>query len=141
MLDFMQGTFTGRLVRDPEQRMAPNGTTILLFSVAVNLRRYDGTERTEFVECVAFGKLAEALRGHARKGTSLLLVCEWETREWSDRQGAQRKKTEFTVKDFRFLGDKQTPNQTAETTAEPNYASEESTAPNFQDVTDEDLPF
>ena len=52
----------GRLGRDPETRFAPSGTAVCSFSIACTEKwTKDGEkkERTEWVNIVAFSKLAE----------------------------------------------------------------------------------
>ena len=67
----------GRLTRDAEIRYAQgdNSLAIARFSLAVDRRYSKNAEEqsTDFINCVAFGKIAEFFERFGRKGTNLLL--------------------------------------------------------------------
>lgn len=70
----------GRLTRDAEIRYAQgdNSLAIARFSLAVDRRYSKNAEEqsTDFINCVAFGKIAEFFERFGRKGTNLLLKAE-----------------------------------------------------------------
>lgn len=70
----------GRLTRDAEIRYAQgdNSLAIARFSLAVDRRYSKNAEEqsTDFINCVAFGKIAEFLRDLAVKEQNLLLKAE-----------------------------------------------------------------
>lgn len=70
----------GRLTRDAEIRYAQgdNSLAIARFSLAVDRRYSKNAEEqsTDFINCVAFGKIAEFLRDLAVKEQNLLLRAE-----------------------------------------------------------------
>ena len=70
----------GRLTRDAEIRYAQgdNSLAIARFSLAVDRRYSKNAEEqsTDFINCVAFGKIAEFFERFGRKGTKLLLKAE-----------------------------------------------------------------
>lgn len=67
----------GRLTKDPEITSAQNGTTIARYSVAVD-RKFakEGQQKTDFFPCVSFGKQAEFVDKHVKKGTKVVISGE-----------------------------------------------------------------
>ena len=51
------------MTRDPESRTTAKGTTVVQFGLARN-EKYGESEKTIFVDVVAFGRLAEVLAEH-----------------------------------------------------------------------------
>ena len=69
---------TGNLGKDPEMRYTPNGKAVTSFSMAIN-RKYTASsgervQETEWVNCEAWGKLAEICNEYLRKGRKVLVV-------------------------------------------------------------------
>ena len=64
----------GRLTRDPDIKVSQSGMTIAHFTLAVN-RGYKKEQKQEadFINCVAFGKTAEAIGNYVYKGQRLLV--------------------------------------------------------------------
>ena len=51
----------GRLTRDPELRVTPNGNSVTTITLAVDRRPGpDGSKEADFIDCVFFGQTAEA---------------------------------------------------------------------------------
>jgi single-strand DNA-binding protein len=65
----------GRLTRDPEVRYTPSGTAIADFSLAVSRfwknDKAETQEETDFIDVTAFGRSAETIGKHCRKGSAL----------------------------------------------------------------------
>lgn len=68
-----QLTISGRMTADPEITSTTSGTTIARFSLAVD-RKYakEGQQKTDFFQCVAFGKLAEIVEKYLFKGSKII---------------------------------------------------------------------
>ncbi len=68
-------TIAGNVGRDAELRRTKSGDDVLGFSVAVdNGKDKSGNKRpTTWVQCSIWGKRAESLASHIRKGTKLVL--------------------------------------------------------------------
>lgn len=119
MKGFLQWTAAGNLGKDAETREA-SGSTVCNFSVGVNLsfRKKDGTfvERTEWVRCTIWGRFAEAMAPHLKKGTGVLVSGEPSTREYEDRDGNKRQSTDLQVDKLVLLG---SPKQSGERREEP----------------------
>ena len=97
----------GNLGRDPEVRRTGAGDPIVSFSVATSDSWRDKAtgerkERTEWHNVVIFnenlGKIAEQ---YCKKGTKVYLEGQLQTREYTDRDGNQRKTTEVVLQRFR----------------------------------------
>ena len=107
-----QCQFIGNLGRDPEVRYAPSGDAVANFSLACNESWKDkGTgqqmESTEWVRCVAWGKLAEIINQYLRKGSQVYVSGRMKTRKYQDKEGNERSSTEIVVSDMLMLGGKQ----------------------------------
>lgn len=98
-------TIHGRLVRDPEltPRANSDSSDRVNFTVAVD-RRYG--DETDFIDCVAFGKLAEILHKWVHKGREINVWGEGQIHSYEDRNGVKRKAYSILVQGFDFCGTK-----------------------------------
>ena len=96
-------TLVGNLGRDPEVRARQNGDKIIQLSVATSDRWKDKStgeqrERTEWHRVVIFndalGKIAEQ---YLKKGSTVYLEGQLQTRKWTDQQSGQEKYTTEVV--------------------------------------------
>ena len=96
-------TLVGNLGRDPEVRAMQNGDKIVQLSVATSDRWKDKSsgeqrERTEWHRVVIFndalGKIAEQ---YLKKGSTVYLEGQLQTRKWTDQQSGQEKYTTEVV--------------------------------------------
>ena len=96
-------TLVGNLGRDPEVRAMQNGDKIIQLSVATSDRWKDKStgeqrERTEWHRVVIFndalGKIAEQ---YLKKGSTVYLEGQLQTRKWTDQQSGQEKYTTEVV--------------------------------------------
>ena len=96
-------TLIGNLGRDPEVRAMQNGDKIVQLSVATSDRWKDKNsgeqrERTEWHRVVIFndalGKIAEQ---YLKKGNTVYLEGQLQTRKWTDQQSGQEKYTTEVV--------------------------------------------
>lgn len=88
----------GNLARDPEVRYTQSGRAVATFTVAATKTYIDSTtnetkEQTAFVNCVAWGKLGEAV-GNYRKGNRLFVEGSIQTRSYEDSNGQKKYVTE-----------------------------------------------
>ena len=97
----------GNLGRDPEVRRTGAGDPVVSFSIATTESWRDKTsgerkERTEWHNIVIFnenlGKIAEQ---YCKKGSKVYLEGQLQTREYTDKEGNQRKTTEVVLQRFR----------------------------------------
>lgn len=95
---------SGNVGRDPESRSFDNGTVRVSFSLAESVRR-GGEAKTQWHNCIAFGKTAEVIAQHVRKGSKLLVEGRLQYRSY-EHEGQQRQVTEIVVNNVEFVGPK-----------------------------------
>lgn len=88
----------GNLARDPEVRYTQSGRAVATFTVAASNTYVDSAtnetkEQTAFINCVAWGKLGEAV-GNYRKGNRLFVEGRIQTRSYEDSNGQKKYVTE-----------------------------------------------
>jgi single-strand DNA-binding protein len=151
----------GNLGRDPEVRNLNNGGRVVSFSLATSESWRDKTtgerrDKTEWHNVVIFnenlGKIAEQ---YCKKGSKVYLEGSLQTREFTDKDGAQRKTTEVVLQRFRgeltLLDSKKDAERTSEAPArgnqpfgggqirpEPNQGGGR---PSMAGMLDDDIPF
>ena len=94
----------GRLTKDPEISVTPNGKTICKFPVAVN--RQFNRDETDFFDCLAWGKTGEIIADHFDKGSQIALTGRAQQERWEPKEGGKRSKVIFVVDSFTFCGSK-----------------------------------
>lgn len=117
----------GRLTADPEIRYTKEKKAVARFRLAVN----DGKDRAQFLNCVAFGKTAEIIDQHFRKGSGILVVGE-NTVSAYEKDGQKRSRYELRVDSIGFPPSKK-----------ETYGESKTTSEAFSDLEgdDADLPF
>ena len=109
MRGFSKAIITGNLTRDPELRTTSNGKNVCSFAVAVN-RVYrdangDQKEEVSYIDCSAWGALAETISKYARRGSGVLVSGRLHQSSWDDKTtGSKRSRIEVVVEDFNFVG-------------------------------------
>ncbi len=97
----------GNLGRDPEVRTLPSGDRVVSFSLATTDSWRDKNtgerkDRTEWHNISIFnenlGKIAEQ---YCRKGSKVYLEGQLQTREYTDKDGNQRKATDVVLQRYR----------------------------------------
>lgn len=97
----------GNLGRDPEVRSFPNGGKVVNLRIATSETWRDKAsgerkERTEWHSVAIFnealGKIAEQ---YLRKGSTVYIEGQLETRKWQDQSGADRYTTEVVLRQYR----------------------------------------
>ena len=97
----------GNLGRDPEVRSFPNGGKVVNLRVATSENWRDKAtgerkERTEWHSVAIFDEnLAKVAEQYLRKGSTVYLEGQIETRKWQDQSGADRYSTEVVLRPFR----------------------------------------
>jgi single-strand DNA-binding protein len=103
-------TLMGRLTKDPDLRYtAGNATAVATFTLAVN-RRFvkDGERKADFINIVAWGKMAEFCSKHFTKGLQVVIVGRLQTRTWDDTEGKRHYITEVVAEEPYFADRKRT---------------------------------
>ncbi len=97
-----QCNFIGRLGRDPETRYTQSGKAVASFSLACSEKR-GGEESTEWVNIVAWEKLAEICGQYLTKGSLVFISGRMQTRKWQDKEGNDRYTTEIVAREMKML--------------------------------------
>ena len=71
----MFGTVVGNVGRDADLRTTPSGSSVLNFSVADNVY-HKGEKKVQWFRVAIFGKRAEALAEHIKKGSTVAVSGE-----------------------------------------------------------------
>ena len=133
--------FTGRLTASPELKATPNGKKVCNFTLAVD-RRFkgaDGKPITDFIEFVAWEHNAEFLCKWFDKGVKIAVTSECQPRPYTDKEGNNRKVTEFLVSTVEFADGKREANAISNTDNNTFANTTDDFAP--LDTGDTDLPF
>ncbi|MFO1167796.1 MAG: single-stranded DNA-binding protein [Rhodoblastus sp.] len=97
----------GNLGRDPEVRTFPSGDKVVSFSMAMTESWRDKAtgerkDKTEWVNVSIFNEaLGRVAEQYCRKGSKIYLEGQLQTREYTDKDGNQRKATEVVLQKFR----------------------------------------
>lgn len=96
----------GNLGADPEARSMNNGGEVVNFNVATSERWKDREgnqqEKTEWHRVVIFNEnLARVAKQYLRKGSSVYLEGQLQTRKWTDQNGQDKYTTEVVLQRFR----------------------------------------
>jgi len=145
-------TLVGNLGRDPEIRAMQNGDKIVQLSVATSDRWKDKNsgeqrERTEWHRVVIFndalGRIAEQ---YLKKGSTVYLEGQLQTRKWTDQQSGQEKYTTEVVLQ-RYKGELTLLGSRSENQVENQYnntqidQTEQISEPNIASELDDEIPF
>lgn len=91
----------GNVVREPELKATRTGKAVARITVAVS-RRYttqsgETKELTDFINVIAWGKLAEAVGSQLHKGTRVFAEGRYSTRSYEAQDGSRRYVTEVVA--------------------------------------------
>lgn len=147
-MDLNRATILGRLTRDPEVRNTPSGQTVATLGVATNRVWNDANgvkqERSDFHNCVLWGRLAEIAGQYLGKGRRVYMEGRLETRDWVGQDGVKRYRTEIVVTNMIMLDSPRGSQQTGYQNDNPPMPS--ASEPGSGDVIEEeikveDIPF
>jgi len=107
MAGFNKIFLMGNLTRDPQLSYTPSQTAVVDFGLATNRRwtSRDGEQREDtcFVDCRAFGRLAENINKYLTKGRPVFVEGRLTFESWTTQDGAKRSRHRVTVENFQFL--------------------------------------
>lgn len=98
-------TLIGRLVKDPELRYTPAGQAVVSFALAVDrpFTGQSGERQTDFIDIVAWRKLAETVANHLQKGRLVAVEGRLQIRSYQTQDGQKRKAAEVVADNVQFL--------------------------------------
>ena len=136
----------GRLTKNPEVRYSQStNTKVVLFSLAVNrkLVKPEEEKQTDFINIVAYSKLADFSEKYLFKGTQICVCGRLQTRNYEDKQGIKKYVTEV-IADELYFADSQKKADESILWKESNTSAEENISKNNEsNLLDnaDDLPF
>lgn len=139
MPNYNSVTLIGTLTRDPEVKFLPTGKAVAGFALAINSTwKTDSGEKREdvtFVECEAWGRTAEIIGEHFKKGHPIFVTGRLKQDAWDDKTtGQKRSKTKVVVDGFQFL-------KPAGTKSEAPQGNAPARDPDLDPVADDDIPY
>ncbi|MFA5920184.1 MAG: single-stranded DNA-binding protein [Methylococcaceae bacterium] len=136
----------GNLGQDVDIKYLPDGRAVGNFSIACGEKWKDKTsgeikESTEWIRCVVFGRRAEVISEHFKKGSQIYISGKMRTRMW-EKDGTKHYATEIVVDNFQFCGTRNEGGQKAAQQAEAyqNTGSNQKSAPRTQQGNNNGMP-
>jgi single-strand DNA-binding protein len=125
----------GRLTKELDLRQTQNGKSYCNFTIACNrMKKEDGTQEADFINCITWGKTAENLCNYMSKGSLIGIEGNIQTRTYDDKDGNKRFVMDVNARNIQFLESK---NQGQQTKQNNNFFTESPTI----EINDDDLPF
>ena len=94
----------GRITKDPVLKQLSEGRILTSFTLAINrnYRNNEGTVEADFVQCSAWGKLAERIAEYCGKGSLVGVNGKLQTRSFTNKENKKTYSTEVLIDDVRF---------------------------------------
>lgn len=94
----------GRITKHPVLRELAGGKVQTSFSLAINrtYKNQNGEVDTDFVLCIAWGRLAETIVNHCGKGSLIGVSGRIQSRNYAKEDGTRVFLTEIVAEDVRF---------------------------------------
>lgn len=122
-----------------ETRFLSNGDAVTNFSLACNDSYKDKSgervEKTEWVSCVTYRKLAEIMQKYCKVGQQIYVSGKLETREYTDKEGIKRYQSQIIASDMKMLGGKREGSESS-----GGRPKQQTTNTGLEDMND-DIPF
>lgn len=101
----------GNLTADPEVKMTAQGTSVCSFSLAVN-RKFakQGEQSVDYINISCWRASAEFVGKYAKKGNSLVVCGQLQTRSYTNSQGQKVYVTEVVADEVSFAGNNNSQN-------------------------------
>jgi single-strand DNA-binding protein len=143
----------GNLGQDPDIRYLPDSRAVVNISIACTDRYKDKQtgevkENTEWIRAVAFGRRAEVIGEHFKKGSQIYISGKMRTREY-EKDGVKHWATEIVIDNFEFCGQRSGGNDAKAQQQASAYGQQSAQRPakpvqqtdNFDEDGFEDCPF
>ena len=155
MADLNKVILMGHMTADPELKQTGSGISVCSFSIGVN-RRYSKSadqnqQSVDFINIVAWRQQAEFVSRYFKKGSSIIVCGQLQTRNWEDKQtGQKRYATEVIADEVSFGAPAANQNAGADRPAAQGYTPTAYGAPSFNSASsasfeeipsDDSLPF
>lgn len=95
----------GRLTKDPDLRITPNGVAVATFTLAVNrtFANQQGEREADFIQCVVWRRQAENVANYLKKGSLAGVDGRIQTRNYEGQDGRRVYVTEVVAENVQFL--------------------------------------
>lgn len=95
----------GTIVKDIELRHTTSDMQVANFTLAVKrkVKNKDGNYDSDFVNCVAYGKLGETISKFFKKGSRILIDGELRNNNYENKKGEKVYSTNVVVNDIDFI--------------------------------------
>lgn len=104
MASFNKIILIGRLTADPELRYTPSGAPVANFTIAVDrVRGKSGKDETDFINIVAWSKLAEICQQYLGKGRLVAIEGRLQIRNYETQDGRKGKAVEVIANEMQIL--------------------------------------
>lgn len=135
----------GRLTKDPELRTTPNGSSVALFTLAVDrdYKNQSGERDTDFIPVVAWRGTADFVSSYFEKGQMAVVDGRLQIRGYTDKDGIKRSIAEVVADHVYFGSSKKEQGRNPGRAEEDHVPAGYSTGPvEFAETEDDgDLPF
>ena len=140
-----QVIISGRLTRDPDVRYTQgNNMCIAKYTLAVSRNyRKEGEATADFINCTAFGKIAEFAKKYFRQGMRIEVIGRWQTGSYTNKDGMKVYTNDCIVEKQEFgqsKSESQKENRNAQSATEPVSEADDGFM-SIPDGLDEELPF
>ncbi len=139
----------GRIVNDLELSTTPNGTSYLKFRIAVdrNFQKKGEDRKADFFNVTAWRGTAEFISNYFAKGRMILVEGEFQTSQYTDKNGNQATWYELVVENAYFTGEKANSDAPAQTNVQQQSKTQSAASNNAtantasSEGSDDDYPF
>ena len=82
----------GRLVKDVEAKVLPNGKSVAQFTIACerDTKDVNGFKMTDFIDITTFGATADFCEKYTGKGLMIVVDGRLQMHKWEDKEGKKR---------------------------------------------------
>ena len=141
----IQVNFAGFLARDPEVKQGKNNpfTTFTIGATHGAKDGKDGKVGSEFVECIAGGKMGETIATYCHKGDQLIISGTlYKTNGWTGKDGQAHGAINVSVNNFDFGRRKNGAESTPSAAPAPSAAAAPTVSTNQPSAfADDEIPF
>lgn len=102
MANYNRVILAGNLVRDPEIRYVQSGSPVTKFTIAINRKTKDN-DAVDYVDIVAWDKLAETSNTYLKKGVPVLVEGRLAIRAYESKSGEKHKAAEVVMSFMQML--------------------------------------
>ena len=93
----------GRTVNDPESRLTVEGIPMTKFRLAVERPQFTSGDNVDYIDVVAWRKVAEICGQHMKKNQLVLVEGRIQIRSFEDQMGVRKWVTEVVARDVKML--------------------------------------